>query len=344
MKENAIVDRESFKKSSFSSYFTQEPIGFMDIGARGGSHTLVEPLHAYVSYLGFEPDLDECHALNHNQHLKSYWNGFEVLPHALSNEFGKRTLNMLSFAANSSLLDLNDMFVERYKMHEKWTVTHQVPLETCPLDHVIYDLNRGFKHSGEIIKIDVQGVELEILEGAKKLLSDQTVCMVAEVEFFQIYKDQKLFSDVELYLRSLGFSFYGFFTLHTRSKKTLNKKTHHGKERLFYADAVFFKDPFSTDVVLTQRQYKVLMFSAILTGYFDFALEIATSDKLQLDAADLACIKQLVADLSFVDPIKMSDQVLQLANKVEANKNDTNVYLGKFVDSIQFPDFEDVAI
>jgi len=344
MTKETIINMDSFKNSVFADYFSKEPIGFMDIGARGGSHSLVEPLHPYVSYLGFEPDLDECNSLNSNAELKKYWNEFEVLPHALSNDFSKRTLNMISFAANSSLLDLNNVFVDRYKMHEKWTVTHHFELETCPLDHIMYDLKRGFANSGELIKIDVQGFEHEVLEGAKKLLTDRTVCLVSEVEFFQIYKDQKLFSDIELYLRSLGFSFYGFFTLHTRSKKSLNKRTHHGKERLFYADAVFFKDPLSCEITLTQRQYKVLVFSAILTGYYDFALEIAASKGANFSAAEQESVKSMVESLSFVDPVDMSGQVIQLANRINENKADTNVYLGKFVDSIKFPDFADTSL
>lgn len=344
MKKNEVAGNDYFKKSVFNDYFKQEPIGFMDIGARGGSHSLVEPLHSHVSYLGFEPDLEECDSLNANAELKAHWNEFEVLPHALSNEFSKRTLNMISYISNSSLLDLNKTFVDRYKMHEKWTVTHQVDLETCPLDHVMYDLKKGFKNAGELIKIDVQGFELEVLQGAKKLLTERTVCLVSEVEFFQIYEGQKLFSDVEVYLRSLGFSFYGFFTLHTRSKKALDKKRHHGKERLFYADAVFFKDPFSMPLDLSQRQLKVLLFSAILTGYFDFALEIATSDKLQLSLDEQAHIKGLIESLSFVDPVAMSGEVISLANKVESNKEKTNVYLGKFVDAIDFPDFADTSL
>ena len=226
-------------------------------------------------------------------------------------------------------------------MHAKWTVTKEFPVAISPLDHVIYDLGLGFKNSGEIIKLDTQGTEFDILLGSKRLLSEKTVCVVTEVEFFQVYEGQKLFADVEIFLRSLGFSFYGFLTLHTRSQKTLNKKTNLGKERLFYADAVFFKDPLSLPVTLDKRQHMVLMFAAILTGFFDFALELATSSQLSLPALELQNIRELIESISFVNPANTAEQVQELLANIGSSRESTNILVGKFIDAISFPDFED---
>ena len=84
--------------------------------------------------------------------------------------------------------------------------------------------------------------------------------------------------------------------------------------------------------------------AAIMTGYFDFALEVAMSKELALSQQELNSVKELIEALSFVDPIEMSGQVIQLANKIESNKANTNVYLGKFVDAIKFPDFADTSL
>ncbi len=344
MQTTNILTVDALKNTFFDAYFKKDPIGFIDVGARDGSHSLVEPLHSYVSFLGFEPDLEECDQLNANQKLKAFWSQFQILPNALSNAHAQRTLNILSAPTNSSLLEPNSTFINRYKMASKWTITKTFDVDTVPLDHVIYDLKLGFNNSGEIIKLDTQGTEYEILEGSSRLLSEKTVCVVTEVEFFSIYEGQKLFSDIEIYLRNLGFSFYGFLTLHTRSKKSLNKKTNLGKERLFYADAVFFKDPLSTNVTLNSRQSTILLFSAILTGFFDFALELAASPLLNLAAAELETIQKLVETISFVNPDKTEQQLQILLKKVTENKESTNVLVGKFIDTISFPDFEDYAI
>lgn len=340
-----MIDNEFFKKSMFYQYFLTAPIGYMDVGARGGLHSLVEPLHTHVSFLGFEPDQEECDQLNGNAEINAFWREFKVLPHALSNTHAPRTLNILSSATNSSLLDPNDIFINRYNMSQKWTTVKKWPVDTVPLDYVMYDLGLGMKNSGEIIKLDTQGTEYEILEGAKKLLTDTAVCIVTEVEFFEVYKNQKLFSDVELLLRKSGFSFYGFLTQHTRSKKALNKKTNMGKERLFYADAVFFKDPFSTaDLNLSLRQSYVLLFAAIMTGYYDFALELTSSDFLKLPAIELDHIRHLIEFLSSVNPLDMNEKIHGLAKMINLDREKTNIHLGKFIDSIAFPDFEDISV
>ena len=341
MLNTKITQEIGFKDSYFYNYFINDPIGFIDVGARGGSHSLVEPLHTHVSFLGFEPDLEECDQLNQDAALKEYWNQFKVLPNALSNDYSQRTLNILSAATNSSLLEPNSTFVDRYKMAQKWTITKKFPVATVPLDHVMFDLNLGFEYSGEIIKLDTQGTEYEIIEGARRLLSEKTVCVVTEVEFFSIYQGQKLFSDVEVYLRELGFSFYGFLTMHTRSQKTLNKKTNLGKERLFYADAVFFKDPLSTPVTLNERSLNVLLFSAILTGFYDFAIELATSPLLKLPESELNLVCGLIETVSYVSPEATEQQLQALVKNVSSSQASTNVLVGKFIDKIAFPDFED---
>ncbi|MES2217681.1 MAG: FkbM family methyltransferase [Pseudomonadota bacterium] len=339
MQDYTSVD--AFKKTIFDAYFKNDPIGFIDVGARGGSHSLVEPLHPFVSFLGFEPDPEECDLLNNNETLKQYWREFNILPHALGDAHGQKTLNILSAATNSSLLTPNPVFIDRYKMTEKWSITKKIPVELSPLDHVMYELSLGFKNSGEIIKLDTQGTEYEILVGAKKLLSEKTVCIVTEVEFFEIYAGQKLFSDVDVYLRELGFSFYGFLTLHTRSQKKLNKKTHIGKERLFYADAVFFKDPLSKAISLSDRQYRVLLCSAILTGFYDFALELITLSAMKLSNTELISIKEYIEQQAFVNPELTKTNLSSLVGKVANNSANVNVLLGKFIDEINFPDFED---
>lgn len=337
-----ITNNPHFKNSIFNDYFMNAPIGFIDIGARFGYHSLLDPIHSHVSFLGFEPDLEECDRLNDNQDLKAFWRNFKVLPHALADVHGQSELKILSLANNSSLLDPNPLIIDRYKMNQKWTVVKTFPLDTVPLDHVLFDLKLGDDYAGEIIKVDTQGTEYEILQGATKTLNERTVCVIAEVEFCHIYKNQKLFSDVEILLREQGFSFYGFLTHHTRSKKSLNKKTHLGRERSFYADAVFFKDPLSAESLnLSSRSLRVLLLSAVITGFYDFALELAASPLLSLSHADIANVNQLIHSVAYLDPAATEEQLSELMGKVNQDKSSTNVLLGKFIDHINFPDFED---
>lgn len=59
------------------------------------------------------------------------------------------------------------------------------------------------------MKLDIQGGELAVLQGAEKTL-DQCLGLEIEVEFVQIYKDQPLFGDICALLGSKGMEFIDF--------------------------------------------------------------------------------------------------------------------------------------
>jgi FkbM family methyltransferase len=67
--------------------------------------------------------------------------------------------------------------------------------------------------SVDVLKLDLQGHELEALRGAKRLLQKSTKLIYTEVEFVRIYERNCLFSDVEAFLRSCGFSLYQLYNL-----------------------------------------------------------------------------------------------------------------------------------
>jgi hypothetical protein len=68
----------------------------------------------------------------------------------------------------------------------------------------------------DVLKLDVQGAELDILRGAGALL-DGVRALDLEVEFAPLYRGQPLFADVDAYLRERGFSLW-----------RLRELTHHG--------------------------------------------------------------------------------------------------------------------
>lgn len=343
MMKRKLFDNPIYKQTVLHKLFSQQALGYTDIGARGGVHNLVEPLHQQVRFLGFEPHREECDALNANNSLRQHWQQFRILPYALSDQTSTKTLNLISAPTNTSLLKPDPFLVHRYNMQEKWTVIKEIAQPVVAFDELIADGKvEDFNGAAEIIKVDTQGTEYEILRGAQKLIRDQACCLVVEVEFFPIYKDQKLFSDVEILLRELGFSFYGFLTLHTRSQKRLNKKSHLGRERLFYADAVFFREP-SNHNILTYRQKLVLITAAILTEFYDFALEIV-SNLDELDIKEKSELNLLIDTLAYCDPIETQNAVTGLLDSLKNDASLTNLHVGKFIDALNFPDFEDVIL
>ena len=331
---NSLANNPLFLNSKAGQSLQALPLGFIDIGARGGVHDFVEPIAKLTAILAFECDVEECDRLMQNPEVYEPWAAFHIEPVALADIKSTAELVLLSAATNHSLLPPNTEFTQRYKM-DKWTEIGRVPLETELLDTVLFERNPDVSHWGELIKLDTQGTEYEILQGADRTLTERTVAIVTEVAFCELYKGQKLFSEMELLLRKHGFSFYGFSKIHTRSCKTLDKHNHVTAERAFYADAIFFKDPLpgpSNRPELNDRGNYALFTSALLLGFYDYALELATQTfaKTGQEHDDM---KELISQLAHRSPVNAINNIVELANGLNKDPERANILVGGFVDS-----------
>lgn len=343
---NKLTNHPMFKKLLPAQSFQQMPLGFIDVGARGGAHELVEAIAAMTAVLGFEPDEEEYNRMLQDKSITSAWANFALEPIALADKVADATLHLLSAPTNHSLLPPNTGFTHRYNM-PKWQEVGTWPLKTELMDTILFGKRKTEKHWGEFIKLDTQGTEYEILLGCNKMLTERTVALVTEVAFCELYKGQKLFSEIELLLREYGFTFYGFHTIHSRSQRQLNKLTQVGVERAMYADAVFFKDPLpgtASKGPLNERQQHVLFVCALLLKYYDFALELASKTWAASSPDQLNMVKELINDLSAIPCERTVQEVIQLANKVNTNPDKANIYAGKFADRRRpYFDYDDVA-
>jgi len=287
---NSLWDHPAFRTTALFREFRDRPLGFVDVGARGGVHPVVAPLASGTAVLGFEPDPTAFAELATAP--RAPWARLEFETVGLAEAPGRGQLNLLSAPTNQSLREPDPRFTRRYVM-PKWRVVGQTEIELDTLDSVLARPSRASEPWwGELIKLDTQGTEYEILAGARATLAERTVAVVCEAEFFPVYRGQKLFSDVELLLRGLGFSFYGFGDAAHRSRRTVADAVAQ-RERLFWADAFFLKDPFDVpNRPFAPRQAAVACVSALLLGFKDFALEAAAkflpADVPALEQAALA--------------------------------------------------------
>lgn len=340
---NAIADDPLFAGTDVGRSLAAEPLGFIDVGARGGVHDLVAPLARSVAVLGFEPDAPACAEMNAMMAREKIWARGLCLPTALSDKEGPGTLHLCSAPTNHSLLPINQEFVTRYRM-DKFAQTGSFPLQTERLDTVLFGSLAQETGWGEFIKIDTQGTEFEILQGARRTLLERTAALFVEVEFCQIYEGQKLFSDLELFLRGQGFTFFGFHSTHERSRKILDKRRYIGRERLLHADAIFFKDPLGKEHgAMAARQRKVVFACALLCGFFDFAMELLEAGAVGSGDGERRMLGKLVEKLAAFPAEHSAKTVLALAEEVRANPSDANVHVGRFVDARRaICNFEDV--
>lgn len=141
--------------------------------------------------------------------------------------------------ATSSLLPLNHAFNRGLLELSQLRTECTMEVETSTLDAVLEDTARI-----DFLKLDIQGFELPALEHARAVLG-RTGVVHCEVAFAPIYEKQALFSEIETLLRGHGFYFLDFsstcrYALHCGSGSV-------SRDRLGWADAVFFKEPALVD-------------------------------------------------------------------------------------------------
>lgn len=328
-----ILDHPDFLASGVRRTLARAPIGFVDVGARGGAHAFMSPFAAATAVLAFDPDPDEARAIAAEHARAPVWERVEVEAAAVAGRSGTATMHLARSPVNHSLRPANPAFAARYAIPGLAPAgTADVPAVT--LDDALFGARAGEGFWGEVVKTDAQGCDHDILAGATRTLAERTVALVVESIFLEAYAGQPRFSETELLLREAGFAFYGFLTLNTRSRRLVDKTRAHGRERLFYADAVFLRDPLPSGGgrPLDLRQQHVLFCAALALGYLDFALDLALSTWAAGDPEEAERLRRLVhaAGAPAADPVAELRRVLAAA---ERDPDRAMVHVARFVDA-----------
>lgn len=133
---------------------------FVDIGANIGLYSLYAALTRHVNVLAFEPESLNYALLNRNIHLNGLDKQVKAYALALSHETAFDTIHLSSFDAGQSC--------HHFKESPKNPAFHQ----GCFSLSVDTLIAKGFIPVPEHIKIDVDGCEHLILEGAKTTLKN----------------------------------------------------------------------------------------------------------------------------------------------------------------------------
>jgi FkbM family methyltransferase len=206
----------------------------VDVGAAG---TPDGPAYAKLmralpcDVIGFEPVVGECEKLNA---LKIP--GHLYLPHAIG-DGGQRTFYECSSADTSSLFEPNNALADKFQsLGEPLRVVGSRSVETRRLDDLAETSGADF------LKLDVQGGEMLVLQGAVKRLRDVLI-VHTEVEFLPLYQGQPLFADIDSFLRSRGFAFHTMTPFGRTFKPMLaNNSIYAAVNQLIWADAVYVRD------------------------------------------------------------------------------------------------------
>lgn len=182
-----------------------EPIVIIDIGARGGLQNKWGYLTELISWIGFEPDSEECNRIN-TSYQRSKFN-FSIYPYAISDSKGKKIFYVTKFPYSSGFIPGDKNFLKRlYSVaSENLKIVKQVELETITLSDFIKENDIA---SVDFLKIDTEGYEHKVLMGAKDLFEKSNVLGVEVELWFGPLKDPDSFSFIDKLLRKHGFFLY----------------------------------------------------------------------------------------------------------------------------------------
>lgn len=127
---------------------------------------------------------------------------------AVSDKPGRLSFQVNAFKETNSLLEPASVDT-RIDAYTKKETTEEVAVIT--IDE--YCLTKNIT-SVDFIKIDTQGNSYQVLTGMKNLLERKAVkYLYVEAEFMEMYKGEKLFSEIESYLRGQGYFLMGLYNL-----------------------------------------------------------------------------------------------------------------------------------
>jgi FkbM family methyltransferase len=175
---------------------------WIDVGAHEGELTF--PFAAADSSLlvyAFEPNL---HAASR---IMGCLRNYVVLPIAVSERDGHAELNLNAYEQSSSLLPADEEGVKEWVTEQKFQVVGTVTVPTMRLDTFMNDAGIEFV---DYLKIDAQGLDLEVVKSAGDRLRDVAkVQLEATTSSYRQYEGAPGKSVIIEYMNSQGFRLTG---------------------------------------------------------------------------------------------------------------------------------------
>jgi len=168
----------------------------LDVGANVGQFALAAVLHfPEAKIYSFEPLPDVFEELQANTRRKPNIKSFNL---ALGTHNGRIPFYRNQYTRLSSSLKIHK---ENDHLRYSQNLTSLTEVEMIRLDEfsILSDIR-----SPTLLKIDVQGMEMDVLNGCTRILSkiDLILCEVALV---QLYENQPVFDDIHCFMKNIGY-------------------------------------------------------------------------------------------------------------------------------------------
>ena len=246
---------EIIQKTKIDFKFTIVEIGALPVSNSKPRFYKILEYFPTSEIIGFEIGKEVCDQMNSTANK-----GIKYYPYALGDKNEKRKLYITQDPMCTSLYKPNEEFLKLYHELQYMYLKEETEIETITLDTFVdrYSINEI-----DFIKIDVQGAELDIFKGSKKLLS-KVLKIVCEVEFVPLYHEQPLFGDISKFLSQYNFMFNKFLGLSGRTLKPLiaNKDKTIGSQHM-WTDAIFIQNINKIQNLSDEKLLKLSVLAAI---------------------------------------------------------------------------------
>ncbi len=235
-------------------------VGAMDMGEGTEAYAAIAREVA-CHVIGFEPQADQCAKLAARGKKEHTY-----LPYFIG-DGSRRTFHECRFAPTSSLFEPNTELLSRFQnLANLVSVVRTSEVETKRLDDIPEVADADF------LKLDVQGAELLVLQGAERTL-DHVVVVQTEVEFLELYKGQPLFADIDAHLRRRGFAFHRFAHTMGRTLQPLVFKNdlNAALSQTLWGDAIYVRDFMAFDQLTPAQLLKLATILHVNYRSFDLA-------------------------------------------------------------------------
>jgi len=214
----------------FIEIYREDPLVLIDIGASGGIPLEWEKAERFLKIVGFEPDKRTSVYLPKNK-------GHIFLDIAVGRSNGESTFYSTKKQEVSSVFMPDYDFIKQFPDAERYEIEKVTKIKTVQL--TTHLLEKAGINDVDFIKLDVQGGELPILQGAEELIHDFLFGIKVEVEFTPLYRQQYLFADVDNFLRSKGFQLFDLKRHYWKRKSGADIQMCKGQ--IIFADALYLK-------------------------------------------------------------------------------------------------------
>lgn len=249
-------------------YLSLEKVTLVDVGALGGVKAPWSDVRPLLRVIGFEPQDGVTQTVRKE-------NGDIQGGVTIGAKEGVGILYITQKPDNSSLAVPNHAFTNCLGVGDRFIVTHEESVNVMPLDTWLKQENIP---TVDFLKIDTQGTEGDVLEGARETLAS-VLGLDIEINFAKRYKGQSYFSDIDAMLRTEGFV---LFDLQRRYLKyAVGVRFGEPKGQLTHGTALYLRSIESFGALLKKqndehaaRLLAVFLMIITLYGYYDYALAI----------------------------------------------------------------------